>query len=70
VFVVGAENVVQAKPVTLGPIVDGLRVIREGLAPTDNVVLDGLANPMVRPGAKVMPQKGAIKTADAADKPK
>jgi RND family efflux transporter MFP subunit len=65
VFVVGDNNVVQAKPVTLGPIVDGLRVIREGLAATDNVVLDGLANPMVRPGAKVQPQKGEIKTADA-----
>jgi len=56
---------VQAKPVTLGPLVDGLRVVREGLAAADNIVLDGLANPMVRPGAKVMPQKGEIKTADA-----
>ena len=68
VFVVGDNNVVQAKPVTLGPIVDGLRVVREGLAATDNVVLDGLANPMVRPGAKVQPQKGEIKTADAKPK--
>ena len=60
VFTVNKDNVVQAKPVTLGPIVDGLRVIRSGLAPTDRVVLDGLANPMVRPGAKVVPQKGEI----------
>lgn len=60
VFVVGAGDVVQAKPVTLGTIVDGLRVIRSGLEPTDKVVLDGLANPMVRPGAKVVPQKGEI----------
>lgn len=66
VFTVGDDNVVQAKAVTLGPIVDGLRVIRQGLAATDNVVLDGLANPMVRPGAKVTPQKGEIKTAAAA----
>jgi RND family efflux transporter MFP subunit len=65
VFTVGGDNVVQAKVVTLGPLVDGLRVVREGLAPTDNVVLDGLANPMVRPGAKVVPQKGEIKTAAA-----
>ncbi|CAN5922824.1 efflux RND transporter periplasmic adaptor subunit [soil metagenome] len=63
VFTVGADNVVAAKPVTLGPLVDGLRVVREGLAATDNVVLDGLANPMVRPGAKVAPQKGEIKIA-------
>jgi RND family efflux transporter MFP subunit len=60
VFTVGDDGVVQAKPVTLGTIVDGLRVIRSGLAPTDKVVLDGLANPMVRPGAKVVPQKGEI----------
>ena len=66
VFVVGPDNVVQARVVTLGPIVDGLRVIRDGLAPTDNVVLDGLANPMVRPGAKVVPQKGEIKVPAAA----
>lgn len=67
VFTVGDNNVVQAKPVTLGPLVEGLRVVREGLAPTDNVVLDGLANPMVRPGAKVVPQKGEIKTASKAE---
>lgn len=60
VFVVGPGDVVQAKPVTLGTLVDGLRVIRTGLAPTDKVVLDGLANPMVRPGAKVVPQKAEI----------
>jgi membrane fusion protein, multidrug efflux system len=65
VFTVDGNNVVQAKVITMGPLVDGLRVIRNGLAPTDNVVLDGLANPMVRPGAKVMPQKGEIKTATA-----
>jgi membrane fusion protein, multidrug efflux system len=65
VFTVNKDNVVQAKPVTLGPLVEGLRVVREGLVATDNVVLDGLANPMVRPGAKVTPQKGEIKTADA-----
>ncbi len=60
VFVVGNDNVVQARPVTLGPLVDDLRVVREGLKPEDKIVLDGLANPMVRPGAKVVPQKGQI----------
>jgi multidrug efflux system membrane fusion protein len=63
VFVVDAENTVLVKPVTLGQLVDGLRVVREGLAPTDRVVLDGLANPMVRPGAKVAPQKSEIAAA-------
>ncbi|MBX9946762.1 MAG: efflux RND transporter periplasmic adaptor subunit [Reyranella sp.] len=60
VFTVGDGGVVQAKPVVLGPLVDGLRVVRSGLAPADKVVLDGLANPMVRPGAKVVPQQGTI----------
>jgi membrane fusion protein, multidrug efflux system len=65
VFTVGDNNVVAAKPITLGPIVESLRVVRDGLTPTDQVVLDGLANPMVRPGAKVVPQKGEITTAKA-----
>jgi RND family efflux transporter MFP subunit len=60
VFVVGPENVVQARPVTLGPIYEGLRVVRSGLKADDKVVLDGLANPMVRPGAKIVPQKAQI----------
>jgi membrane fusion protein, multidrug efflux system len=60
VFTVGDDGVVKGKAVTLGPIVDGLRVVRSGLEPADKVVLDGLANPMVRPGAKVVPQKGEI----------
>jgi membrane fusion protein, multidrug efflux system len=64
VFVVGPDNVVQVRPVTLGPIYEGLRVVTDGLKPDDRVVLDGLANPMVRPGAKIAPQQGKI-TANA-----
>ncbi len=60
VFVVGNDNVVQSRPVKLGQLVDGLRVVRDGLKRDDKVVLDGLANPMVRPGAKIDPQKGEI----------
>ncbi|MCW5732556.1 MAG: efflux RND transporter periplasmic adaptor subunit [Enhydrobacter sp.] len=60
VFVVAKDDVVQARPITLGPLVDGLRVVRDGLKADERVVLDGLANPMVRPGAKIAPQKGQI----------
>jgi multidrug efflux system membrane fusion protein len=60
VFVVGKDDKVEGRPVTLGPIIDGLRVVHEGLKADDRVVLDGLANPMVRPGAKITPQKGEI----------
>lgn len=60
VFVVNKDNVVEGRPVTLGPLYEGLRVVRAGLKPDDKVVLDGLANPMVRPKAKVAPQQGKI----------
>jgi RND family efflux transporter MFP subunit len=63
VFVVGKDDVVEAKPVTLGQLVDGLRVVREGLQKTDRVIIEGIANPAVRPGAKVTPQNGEIKAA-------
>jgi multidrug efflux system membrane fusion protein len=61
VFVVGDDGVVKAVPVTLGPISEGLRVVRGGISVSDKVVLDGLASPFVRPGAKVVPQPGEIK---------
>ncbi len=47
---VGADNKVVAKPVTLGGMARGLRVVASGLTPTDRVVIGGLANPFVRPG--------------------
>ena len=53
VFVVKDDNTVEAKPVTLGPLDEGQRVIRDGLKPEDHVVVDGLQR--VRVGAKVTP---------------
>jgi membrane fusion protein, multidrug efflux system len=63
VFTVGEDNVVKASPVTLGPIAEGLRVIKSGLKADDRVVIEGLANPAVRPGAKVTATPGAIAVA-------
>jgi multidrug efflux system membrane fusion protein len=53
VFVVKDDDSVEAKPVVLGPIDDGLRVVREGLKPEDRVIIDGLQR--ARVGAKVTP---------------
>jgi membrane fusion protein, multidrug efflux system len=53
VFVVRDDNTVEARPVTLGPLDEGLRVVRDGLKPEDHVVVDGLQR--VRVGAKVTP---------------
>lgn len=66
VFLVGDDGVVKATAVTLGPIYEGLRVVKSGLQASDKIILDGLANPMVRPGAKVTATAGEIKAAAAA----
>ncbi|WP_244594131.1 efflux RND transporter periplasmic adaptor subunit [Rhodoblastus sphagnicola] len=65
VYVVDANNVVAPKYVTLGPLVDGLRVIETGLDADDTIVTVGLMR--VRPGAKVSPQQA---TAQAETKTK
>ena len=61
VFVVKDDNTVEAKPVTLGPLDEGLRVVREGLKPEDRVIIDGLQR--ARVGAKVTPQMSEVKPA-------
>jgi multidrug efflux system membrane fusion protein len=53
VYVVGPKNDVQYRTVTLGPIVDGLRVVRSGLEAGESVVVNGLQR--VRPGVQVTP---------------
>jgi RND family efflux transporter MFP subunit len=55
VLVVDDENVARAKYVTLGPVIDGLRVIASGLDAHDRVVVNGLMR--ARPGMKVTPQQ-------------
>jgi membrane fusion protein, multidrug efflux system len=61
VLVVDAENVARPKYVSLGSVVDGLRVITQGLAPDDNVIINGLMR--ARPGAKVAPQRSSTAAA-------
>ncbi len=58
VFTVADDGTVGTKLVELGPIVEGLRVIRSGLAPADRIVIDGLQR--ARPGQKVTPEPGEI----------
>ncbi len=63
VFVVGDDKVVKPAPVVLGQIYEGLRVVKSGLRAEDQIVINGLANPAVRPGAKVEPKLGEIQAA-------
>lgn len=57
VYVLNGENVATPKYVTLGPLVDGLRVVK-GLDANDTVIVNGLMR--VRPGAKVTPQQVTV----------
>jgi membrane fusion protein, multidrug efflux system len=60
VLCVDADGKVVAKPVTLGGMARGLRVVASGLTPTDRVVIGGLANPFVHAGVTVVTQQSEI----------
>ena len=55
VFVVDPQGNAEYREVKLGPVVDGLRVVREGLKPGEQVVINGLQR--VKPGAPIKAEK-------------
>ncbi len=67
VYVVDQDNVAKQVYVTLGPVADRLRVIKDGLSANDRVVVNGLMR--VRPGIKVTPEQPAPAAPPAADAP-
>ena len=68
VYVVKADNTAEYRPVTLGPVIDGLRMVREGVKPGEKIVVNGLQR--VRPGAPItaqtVPMEGDAKPAVVA----
>jgi len=58
VLVADKAGNVTPRPVVTGPLIDGLRVIRSGIAPGDRVVISGTQ--MVMPGLKVQLKPGKI----------
>jgi len=59
VMTVKEDGTVEPRVIRPGPVTDdGLRIIRSGLKPTDQVIINGLVR--ARPGAKVTPQPGKI----------
>ena len=54
VWVVANDGAVQYRRVKLGPIHQGLRVVREGVTTSDRIVIRGLQR--IRPGSKVSPE--------------
>jgi len=53
VYVVGADGSIEYRAVQLGPVIDGLRVVRSGLKASDVIVVNGLQR--VRPGTHIDP---------------
>lgn len=62
VQVVAADGSVSTKPVQTGPVIDGLRVIRSGLAAGDRVIIAG-GQRIQAPGMKVQAKMGRIQPA-------
>ncbi|HEY6579440.1 MAG TPA: efflux RND transporter periplasmic adaptor subunit, partial [Rhizomicrobium sp.] len=58
VYVVGPGHKIQQRKIATGPLVDGLRVVRSGLASTDDVVIEGVER--VKVGVSVRAQRGTI----------
>jgi RND family efflux transporter MFP subunit len=63
VLTVGKDGTVTAKPVQIGPLVNGLRVIQSGLSPNDRVVVSNFQAAVA--GSKVDPKPGRITPAKA-----
>ncbi|SDS10323.1 efflux RND transporter periplasmic adaptor subunit [Opitutus sp. GAS368] len=64
VFAVGHDNTVTYRTVKLGSVIDGKRVVREGLQPGETIIVNGLQR--VRPGMTVAPELQAVATTPAA----
>lgn len=62
VYVVGEDNIPQRRTVKLGPLVDGLRVVREGLSESDWAIVKG--HQRVRPGQAVSPTRVPLKVSN------
>ncbi|CAM5763040.1 efflux RND transporter periplasmic adaptor subunit [Bosea minatitlanensis] len=62
VLALGADNKAEYRPVEIGPMIDGLRVVAAGLKPADKIIVKGL----VRPGMQVVPQMISMAPGDTA----
>ena len=58
VMTVKDDGTVEPRVIRPGPMIDGLRIVRNGLGPKDLIIINGLQR--ARPGAKVTPQPGTI----------
>lgn len=64
VLVLGSDSTVQYRAVKLGPVIEGMRMVRDGLHGGEEIVVNGLQR--VRPGVKVAAEREAVKSAAVA----
>jgi RND family efflux transporter MFP subunit len=64
VLVLKPDSTVEYRPITVGRVVDGLRIVESGLKPGENVVINGQLR--VRPGMKVAAKHSSMLVAAAA----
>lgn len=65
VYVVGEDQKIVRRDITMGPLVNGLRVIREGLDGSEMVITQGLQ--LIFPGAEVTPTLQTIEAQADSD---
>ena len=65
VYVVGSNDVPERRTVELGPLVEGLRVVRKGIGPDDWVVIRGQQR--ILPDQKIIPKRTPITVSDVHD---
>ena len=67
VIVVKKDNTTERRKVKLGPIVHGLRVVRSGVEPDEDIVIQGLQR--IRPDITVDPNEGKVVATVSEDLP-
>jgi RND family efflux transporter MFP subunit len=67
VLVVGQDGKVEYRAITTGPVFEGLRVVRDGLKPGEQIIVNGLQR--VRPGMTVKPRIVPMEGEGAAPPP-
>jgi multidrug efflux system membrane fusion protein len=67
VLVLKPDSTVEYRAITVGRVVDGLRIVDSGLKAGENVVINGQLR--VRPGMKVAAKHGAMLVASSASAP-
>lgn len=66
VLVLDQTNTTQYRPVTLGGLIDGLRIIEDGVEPGERVVLKGLAGPGMKVEPNLVPMDSQAPQAQAS----